>query len=557
MERKLRSNFTKGTVPWAMRRAYWRSMGFTDADLDKPKIAIVNSSSNLAVCFTHLDNVAVKLKEAIFAAGGIPMEVRTVAPSDFTTAAACAGGYILAGRDLVPNDIEAAVEGAMMDGMVCLASCDKTAPGQLMAAARLNIPTLVIACGYQPSGKYKGEHFDIEDLFINVGKYAAGQLSIEELQDMSDVAVQGPGVCPGIGTANSMHCLCEALGMALPGSTPVLANSPRMWQVVRAAGKRIVEMVNENLKPRDILTKEAFENAVISLLAVSGSINCIKHLQAVAKEAACDCDIFKLVEEYADKIPLLTAIRPNGDHLIEDFEEAGGTLALLKQLDGNINKNAITVTGKTIGDWLKDAVVKNDEVVRSIDRAWSWRPAISLLRGNLCAQYGVVKLAVEDDRPTKFEGPAIIFQTRESAIAAIKAGQVKEGSVVVLRGFGVKGNPGMGLCSNVVFALDGAGLTDKVAMITDGTVSGLCNKILLVCEISPEMAERGPIAIIENGDPIRIDVAGRRVDLLVDEAEQEVRFTRLPPYPETGGNGWLSIYRQMAKPISEGAILTK
>ena len=557
MNKKLRSDFTEGTVPWAMRRAHWRALGYTDEDLAKPKIAIVNSSSNLAVCFTHLDEVCTKLKEAIFAAGGIPMEVRTCAPSDFITAAANAGGYILAGRDLIPNDIEVAVKGAMLDGMVCLASCDKTAPGQLMAAARMNIPTLVIACGYQPAGKYKGEHFDIEDLFINVGKYSAGQLSLDELTQMSEVAVQGPGVCPGIGTANSMHCVAEALGMALPGSTPVLANSPKMWQTVRLAGHRIVQMVREDLKPRDILTKEAFENAAKTILATSGSINCIKHLQAIAAEAECDCDVYHLFEEFADKIPLLTAIRPNGDHLIEDFEEAGGTIALLKQLQGALRTGAMTVSGVTLGELLNNAKVKDSNVIRPIEKAWSRRPAIALLKGNLAGEYGIVKLAVEDDRPTTFQGPAMVFETRESAITAIKAGDVKEGSVLVLRGFGIRGNPGMGLCSNVVFALDGAGLTEKVAMITDGTVSGLCNKILLVCELSPEMADGGLIALIENGDSIRIDVAAHTVDLLVSGEEQERRRERWPGCPPTDDNGWLSIYQRLVKPLPEGAVITK
>ncbi len=556
MNQKLRSEFKEGTVPWAMRRAHWRALGYSDADLAKPKIAIVNSSSDLAVCFTHLDEVSSKLKQAIFAAGGIPMEVRTAAPSDFITAASNAGGYILAGRDLIPNDIEVAVKGAMLDGMVCLASCDKTAPGQLMAAARMNIPTLFIACGYQPSGKYKGEHFDIEDLFINVGKYSAGQLSLEELTEMSDVAVQGPGVCPGIGTANSMHCVTEALGMALSGSTPVLANSPKMWQTVRRAGARIVEMVREDLKPRDILTEAAFENAAITILATSGSINCIKHLQAVAAEAQCKSNVYKLFEDLAGQVPLLTAIRPNGDHLIEDFEEAGGTLALLKQLQSKLRTDAKTVDGVSLKDLLDKARVNDENVIRAPENAWSTRPAIALLKGNLAQEYGIVKLAVEDDRPTTFEGPAMVFETREEAIAAIKAGNVPEGCVLVLRGFGIKGNPGMGLCSNVVFALDGAGLTEKVAMITDGTVSGLCNKILLVCELSPEMADGGAIALIEDGDPIRIDVAAHRVDLLVSEDEQASRRERLPAFTNDD-NGWLSIYQRLVKPLPEGAVLTK
>ena len=427
----------------------------------------------------------------------------------------------------------------------------------LCAAARLNIPTIVVACGYQPSGKYNGEHFDIEDLFINVGHYAAGRITLEELTEMSDNAVLGPGVCPGMGTANSMHCVTEAMGMALPGSTPVLANTAKMWQIVRAAGERIVQMVWEDVKPRDILTPEAFANGVMMILAVSGSINTIKHLQAIAKEAMCDVDVYDLFEKLGDKIPLLTAVRPNGEYLIEDFEAAGGTPAMMKQLEAFIHKGAKNVSGQTMGEILSTAKVLDDEVIRPVERALSWRRSIVFLRGSIAADCGIVKLAVAEDRPLRFNGPAVVYDSREMAIEGIKNGDVRPGQVLVLKGFGVKGNPGMGLCSNVVFALDGAGLTGKVAMITDGTVSGLCNKTLLVCEISPEAAEGGTLAIIENGDSILIDVEKGLVDLEIPKEELAERLAHLPAFPQTTNNGWLSIYQRLVKTLPEGAILTK
>src|SRR5215469_7869731 len=448
----LRSNFDEGTSRWATRRAQWRALGLTDEDMAKPKIAIVNSSSALAICFSHLDEIAGRAKRAIERAGGVAFEVRTAAPSDFITSAGHRGGYILSARDLIVNDIEVAVEGALLDGMLCLASCDKTAPGQLMAAARLNIPTIVVPCGYQPSGRYQGRHCDIEDVFLAAGHLANGQLTLPELTEMSENAILGPGVCPGVGTANTMHMACEALGMALPGSTPVRANSQRMWDAVEQASARIVAMVGEDLRPRDILSPEAFGNAVITILSVSGSINSVKHLQAVAAEAECGADVYRLFERLAGDVPLLTAIRPNGETPIEDFEDAGGTRALMKQLEPLLDGQALTVTGRTIADNLAGVTVADPEVIRSQENALGRRPTIVLIRGSLCPDGGIVKLAVADDRRLEFTGPALVFESPPEALDGVRAGKVRPGQVVVLRGQGVTGSPGMGMASQLVFA---------------------------------------------------------------------------------------------------------
>src|ERR1700751_248318 len=258
----LRSNYEPGTSRWATRRAQWLALGLSDADMLKPKIAIVNTSSQLAICFSHLDEIAPRTKRAIEAAGGIGFEVRTAAPSDFIHSAGHRGGYILSARDLITNDIEVQVEGAQLDGMICLASCDKTAPGQPMAAARLNIPTIIVACGYQASGSYRGRHCDIEDVFLAAGHVASGRLDASELTEMSENAVLGPGVCAGMGTANTMHLASEALGMAVPGSTPARANGDRMWRAVEEGAKRILALVEANIRPRAVLTPAAFRNAV-------------------------------------------------------------------------------------------------------------------------------------------------------------------------------------------------------------------------------------------------------------------------------------------------------
>jgi dihydroxy-acid dehydratase len=554
----LRSNLQVGSSRWAVRRAQWRALGISDADMTKPKIAIVNSSSKLAICFSHLDGIVPVLEDAIRAAGGLPFEVRTAAPSDFITSAGRDGRYILPSRDLIVNDIEVAVEGAQLDGMVCLASCDKTAPGQLMAAGRLDIPTIVVGCGYQPSGCYAGRHVDIEEVFLAAGHVAAGRMPLDELVGMSDNAILGPGVCAGMGTANSMHIACEALGMALSGTTPVLANSEPMWEGVRRAGARIVELVAEGLRPRQVLTPAAFENAVTAMLAVSASVNTIKHLQAVAHEARCDVDVPRLFAELAERVPLVCAVRPNGPHSIEQLEAAGGARAVLAQLRDHLHLDAPTVDGGTLGDVLSGVEVGDDEVVRPASRPFGTRPTIVVVGGSLAPAGAVVKRPVDDRDSRRFTGTAQCFSSRDETLAALADGRIEPGTVVVVRGLGPVGGPGMALGSAVVFALDGAGLGQTTAVVTDGQMSGLVNTGMVVGEVSPEAALGGPLALVRDGDRITIDVDARRVDLEVPEEVLEARRAEpLPTEPGEDGAGWLALYKQLASPVSEGAVLTR
>jgi len=544
----LRSNFTPGTVRWATRRAQWRALGISDADMLKPKIAVVNSSSDMAICFSHLDDIAARVKAGIRAAGGLPFEVRTTAPSDFIHSAGHGGGYILASRDLIVNDIEVGVEGAQLDGMICLASCDKTTPAQLMAAGRLDIPTVVLACGYQPSGRYRGAHCDIEDVFLHACGEPGPALT-EELAEMSTDAVRGPGVCAGMGTANSMHIVAEALGMALPGSTPVAANSPAMWKAADAAAARIVAMVTKGLRPRTVLTPAAFGNAVRVALSIGASINTIKHLQAVAEEAGVDIDVVGLFAELGRETPLLSAVRPNGPHTIEQFEAAGGAAAVMAQLGDLLDRSAPTVTGTTLGANLDGVAVADPEVIRT----FSHDPLILVLRGSLTPAGGIVKLSVDAERPPIFTGPARCFDAQEDAIAGLADGAITAGDVVVLRGLGPRGRPGMGMASQIVFALDRAGLTGKVAVVTDGQLSGLVNRGIVVGEVRPEAADGGPIALVQDGDVVHIDLGRRTCDLRLDPDELAAR--RPAPTREHGEVGWLSIYRRTVRPLTDGAVL--
>jgi dihydroxy-acid dehydratase len=557
MKKPLRSNMLPGSPREAVRRAQWKALGLTDEDMTKPKIAVVNSSSELAICFSHLDGIAKLVKEEIRAAGGLPFEIRTAAPSDFIISAGHAGGYILPSRDLVVNDMEIAVEGAQLDGMICLSSCDKTPPAHMMAAGRFNIPTILVICGYQPSGEYRGTHVDVEDVFMGSVQTTFGKLTQEELRGMADNAITGPGVCAGMATANSMHVACEAIGMALPGSAPVLANSPRMIDFAKRSARRIVEMVLEDLKPRDILTPGAFRNAVAAVLSVSGSINCIKHLQATAVEAGLELDVFALFNELGEEIPVLSAVRPNGEDTIEEFEAAGGAQAILKQLESLLDRQALTVTGRTVGENLASAVVHDDEVIRPIDRAFSNKASITILHGSLAPESAIVKLGLRGpDRKSEFSGPAIVYENGDVAIRAIARGEVKAGQVLVVRGMGPKGGPGMaGPASMVVFALDAAGLQNEVAFVTDGQLSGLCNKGLTVAEVSPESAIGGPISLVENGDRISVDVDRHSLELHVPDAELVARRAKRgqPILPRS--RGYLSVYQRSVQPMSTGAVL--
>lgn len=556
MKRQLRSNFPRGSYLWAVRNAQWQALGIPEADCEKPKIAIVNSSSELAACFSHLDGIAAALKQTIRDAGGVPFEIRTTAPSDFVFAPGGRGAYMLTSRDLVTNDIEAAVEGPQLDGMICLTSCDKTVPGQLMAAGRLNIPTVMVVCGYQPSGQYKGEHVDIEDVFVGAMHAQMGKLPMEDLIGMSRKAIRGPGVCSGMGTANSMHIVCEALGMALPGSSPIAANSPQMFEYVKLAGQRIVQMIEEDLKPRDILTPFAFENAVRTILSVGGSVNCIKHLQGIATESQCNVDIYGLFNDLANETPVLSAVRPVGDRFIEEYEAAGGARATMKQLTSQLKLGALTVTGKTLGENLLGVAINDSEVIRTLENPIATRPAIVMLRGTLALDHGIVKTGIIERKNRRFSGPAMCFSSADDAIVALQQGRISAGSVVVMRGAGLKGGPGMGGgSSKLVFAIDGAGLSDEIAMITDGHLSGLVCKGLVVAEVSPEGAICGPLALVKDGDTITIDLDSRCCDLEVSEAEMEVRKAGWKPPEVQNNKGWLQIYRRSVSPISKGGVL--
>ncbi|MEZ7006223.1 dihydroxy-acid dehydratase, partial [Streptomyces sp. AD55] len=555
MATRLRSDLEAGTSRWAVRRAEWRSLGITDEEMARPKIAIVNSSSDLAACFAHLDGIVPVLKQAIRDAGGLPFEIRTVAPSDFVTSAGAGGRYVLPTRDLIVNDIEVVVEGALLDGMVCLSSCDKTGPAHIMAGGRIDVPTLLVACGYQRSARHEDGGPDIEDVFLHAGHTALGRTSAEDLLAMSEGAIRGPGVCAGMGTANTMHMAAEALGMTLPGTTPTRADGTVMWEAVHAAGRRIVEMVHEGLTARSVLTPAAIRNAVTVMLAVGGSINSVKHLQAIAVEAGLDVDVWKTYEELADRVPVVTAVRPNGPHLIEELDDAGGTRGVLRTLAPLLDTGTVGVTGRSLAELIAEAPEPDPTYIRPVQNPFSRRPSVVVLRGSLAEDGAIVKLPVDEERPQRFSGPARCYPSREAAVAGLAAGEVREGEVVVLRGMGLHGGPGMAMASAFVFALDGAGLGEKVAVVTDGQLSGLVNKGIVVGEVAPEAATGGPLGRVRDGDVITIDLTTRTVDLEVAPDVLAARETA--PAETVRTPGWLAAYDRTVTGPACGAVLAR
>ncbi len=550
-----RSNLPATSALGIARRAHWRSLGLSVADLTKPKVAIVNTSSELAACYAHLDEIVPVLKAELRERGVIPFEIRTTAPSDFVTSAGRAGRYILPSRDLIVDDIEAAVEGAQLDAMICLSSCDKTTPGHLMAAGRLNIPTVVIPCGYQHSGRAEGREADVEEVFLLAAKAAVTGEPTEGLEELADDAILGPGVCAGMATANSMHIVAEALGMAVPGSAPVRANGEPMCDAVRRSAAALVDLIERDVRPRDIMTAGSVRNAVRAMLAVGGSINTIKHLQAIAIESHVEIDVWEEFRVLGRQTPLLASVRPNGPWLVEDFEDAGGGATLLRELLPLLDGDRLTVTGSTLAENLSSARAGDGRIIRSIADPFGTDPAITVLRGSLAPGGAVAKRPVPDPGPAMFRGPARVFGNREEAIAGIASGRLREGDVAVIRGIGVTGAPGMGMTSAFIFALHARGLAQSVALVTDGQFSGLVNQGVTVGEVSPEAAADGPLGRVQDDDLIEIDLREGRLDLLVDPAELAARAPYRAPADRDSGGGLLDQYEQLVQPLACGAVL--
>ena len=548
----LRSNFERGSTRWAVRRSQWCSMGMSEEDFAKPKIAVVNSSSTLSVCYIHLDEISREVQKSIRERGGLAFEIRTAAPSDFITSAGKKARYLLPSRDLIVNDIEVMVEGACLDGMVLLSSCDKTTPAHLMAAARLNIPSIVVPCGYQLGGNCGGRDVDIEEVYKAVGTVATGNMTLDELESWTKVAIQGPGVCAGLATANSMHIMAEAIGMAAPGTTPIRAGSQKLLEAARAAGGAIVGLVNDGLTPRKIITAAAIRNAIRVAIAIGASVNVVRHLAAIATEAELDIDVVGLFESLGVNIPQIAQIKPNGPDRIEDLEAAGGTRAVQARLRERLELNAITISGRPLSAVLEEPVTINEAVIRPIDRPFRQEPGLVILRGNLAPDGAIMKISAVPGALREFEGPARVFEDEDAALQQLGQGGIHPGDVVVLRMMGPVGGPGTVFACSMMAALVGAGLGDRVAVVTDGELSGL-NRGITVGQVMPEAACGGPLAVVREGEIIRLDLERRRIDLQVNDLEE--RLKTWTPAERELRPGWLAIYSEVVQPIQQGAVL--
>jgi dihydroxy-acid dehydratase len=529
-------------------------MGMSEEDFTKPKIAVVNSSSTLSVCYIHLDEISREVQNSIKQNGGLPFEIRTAAPSDFITSAGKKARYLLPSRDLIVNDIEVMVEGACLDGMVLLSSCDKTTPAHLMAAARLNIPSIVVPCGYQLGGNCGGRDVDIEEVYKAVGTVSTGSMTVDDLESWTKVAIQGPGVCAGLATANSMHMMAEALGMAAAGTTPIRAGSEKLVDAARKSGGSIMNLIEKALTPRKIITASAVRNAIRVAIAIGASVNVVRHLAAIATEAELDIDVVGLFESLGVDVPQITQIKPNGPDRIEDLEAAGGTRAVQARLRERLELNTVTVSGRSLGAVLDDPIEIDEEVIRTVDRPFRQEPGLVILRGNLAPDGAIMKISAIPDALREFEGPARVFEDEDVALRELGKGEIHPGDVVVLRMMGPVGGPGTVFACSMMAALVGAGLGDRVAVVTDGELSGL-NRGITVGQVMPEAACGGPLAVIREGDTIRIDVSARRIDLKISDLEERLKNWS-SPHRELRP-GWLAIYSEIVQPIQKGAVLGK
>jgi len=549
----MRSNIIKRGLTRSPQRAILKCLGLTDTDLDKPFIAVVNSYSEIVPGHIHLRRIAECVKQGIRAAGGVPFEFNTIAICDGLAMGHVGMHYSLPSRELIADSVEVMVQANQFDGMVLVTNCDKITPGMLMAAARLNIPSIVVTGGPMLSGRLRGRIVDVTSIFEAIGEVKAGKLSQEELKMIEDRAFPSCGSCNGMYTANTMACITEAMGMTLPGCATALAVSSAKTRIAKESGEKIVELAEKNIRPRDIMTIEAFENAIIVDMALGGSTNTVLHLKAIAKEAGVDLPL-SLFDEYGRKIPHLCDMRPSGPHDLQELDEAGGIPAVMKELRQFLHLNAITVTGKTVEENIKDAVIYNKEVIRPLDNPVHKEGGIAILTGNLAPKGAVVKITAVSPKMLRHKGPAKVYDSEEKAMKAILDGEIVDGDVIVIRYEGPKGGPGMREMLSPTAAIAGMGLSESVALITDGRFSG-ATRGPCIGHVSPEAAEGGPIAILKDGDIITIDIPERRLDVELSDEEMRNRLANWKPKPPKISWGYLQRYSCLVGSADEGATL--
>lgn len=553
----MRSDQVKRGIEHAPHRALLKATGVRDEDLDKPFIAIVNSYADIVPGHVHLQAFARIVKEAVRQAGGVPFEFNTIAVDDGIAMGHIGMKYSLPSRELIADSVETMIEAHRFDGMVCIPNCDKIVPGMLMAAVRLNIPTIFVSGGPMAAGRTpEGETVDLISVFEGVGAYQAGKIDAQRLKTLEDYACPSCGSCSGMFTANSMNCLMEALGLALPYNGSALALTAEREALARRAGTLIIDLVRRQIKPRDIVTQEALDDAFALDMAMGGSTNTILHGLAIATEAGLDYSLER-INAISAKVPHLCKVSPSGPWHMEDVHRAGGVPAILKEIHrgtGLLHLDRITVTGKTLGESLEEAEIRDEAVIRRCENAHSATGGLAILFGNLAPRGAVVKTAGVVPQMRRFRGPARIYESQEDALRGILAREVQPGDVVVIRYEGPRGGPGMQEMLSPTSAIMGMGLGDKVALITDGRFSG-GTRGACIGHVSPEAAARGPIAALQPGDVIEIDLDAHRLEVHLSDEEIERRLAALPPFEPRVESKWLKRYAYFVTSADRGAVL--
>ncbi|HDZ10612.1 MAG TPA: dihydroxy-acid dehydratase, partial [Bacteroidetes bacterium] len=507
----MRSDVIKKGLERAPHRSLLRACGLKDPDFDKPFIGIANSFIEIIPGHVHLQEFGKIAKEEIRKAGGVPFEFNTIGVDDGIAMGHSGMKYSLPSRELIADSIETVVQAHRLDGLLCIPNCDKIVPGMIMAAVRLNIPAIFVSGGPMPAGHTRdGRTVDLISVFEGVGEYQSGRIDESQLSELEKSACPSYGSCSGMFTANSMNCLMEALGLALPGNGTILATSGERRELVREAARQILVLIKKNIKPRDIVDKESIDNAFVLDMAMGGSTNTILHTLAIAKEAGIDYPLTRL-NEMAEKVPHICKVSPASDWHIEDVDRAGGVSAILKEVSqkpGILHLDKKTVTLKTLGENIAEAGIKDERVIRTVGTSYSSKGGLAVLFGNLAPDGAVVKTGAVEAHMMKFSGKAVVFDSQEEANAGILEGAVKSGHVVVIRYEGPKGGPGMQEMLAPTSNIAGMGLGDQVALITDGRFSG-GTRGACVGHVSPEAMAGGLIALIENGDVIEIDIPNK------------------------------------------------
>ncbi len=548
----LRSSIIKEGLSKAPHRSLLKALGFTDFEIARPFVGVVHAFSELVPGHMHLDKVKEAVKAGIRMAGGTPLEFPTIGVCDGLAMNHRGMHYSLASRELIADSVEVMVEGHALDALVFVPNCDKIVPGMLMAAVRLNLPAIFVSGGPMLAGRHNGRAVSLSNVFEAVGQVQAGIMDAAELEALEETACPGCGSCSGMFTANSMNCLTEALGMALPGNGTLPAVDSGRIRLAKEAGRRIMDLLERDVRPRDILTPAAFHNALCLDMGLGGSTNTILHLAALAHEAGHTLDL-RMVDELSRRIPQIAKLSPAGHHHLEDLHRAGGVSAVLKEIagTGHLDLDALTVTG-TMEERLAAARVADRQVIRSLEDPYSRSGGLAVLWGSLAPEGAIVKAGAVDPSMQRHRGPARVFDSEEAAVEAILGGRIRRGDVIVIRYEGPRGGPGMREMLTPTSAVAGMGLDKDVALITDGRFSG-ATRGASIGHVSPEAMAGGPIALVEEGDPIAIDIPGRSLNLEVSEAELAARRARWQAPDPKITTGYLARYARMVSSASRGA----